>query len=51
MRGNSHVQFLGELLAANLPIRRAGHTLGELDMLIRDRDGVHHLELAIKLYL
>lgn len=40
-----------ELLAANLPIRRAGHTLGELDMLLRDREGVHHLELAIKLYL
>lgn len=40
-----------ELLAANLPIRRAGQTLGELDMLLRDRDGVHHLELAIKLYL
>lgn len=40
-----------ELIAANLPIRLGGHTLGELDMLIRDRDGVHHLELAIKLYL
>jgi hypothetical protein len=40
-----------ELLAANLPIRQAGHTLGELDMLLRDRDGVHHLDLAIKLYL
>ncbi|MNQ71561.1 DUF1853 family protein [Pseudomonas sp. Irchel s3a18] len=40
-----------ELLAANLPIRREGHTLGELDMLLRDGDGVHHLELAIKLYL
>lgn len=40
-----------ELLAANLPIRREGHTLGELDMLLRDREGVHHLELAIKLYL
>lgn len=40
-----------QLLAANLPIRQAGHTLGELDMLLRDRDGVHHLELAIKLYL
>ena len=40
-----------ELLAANLPIRVGGHTLGELDMLLRDRDGVHHLELAIKLYL
>jgi hypothetical protein len=40
-----------ELLAANLPIRKGGHTLGELDMVIRDRDGVHHLELAIKLYL
>lgn len=40
-----------ELLAANLPIRQGGHTLGELDILLRDRDGVHHLELAIKLYL
>ena len=40
-----------ELIAANLPIRRGGHTLGELDLLLRDRDGVHHLELAIKLYL
>lgn len=40
-----------ELLAANLAIRDAGRTLGELDMVLRDRDGVHHLELAIKLYL
>lgn len=40
-----------ELLAANLPIRDNGHTLGELDMVLRDRDGVHHLELAVKLYL
>lgn len=40
-----------ELLAANLPIRNGGHTLGELDILLRDREGVHHLELAIKLYL
>lgn len=40
-----------ELLAANLPIRDGGHTLGELDMVIGDRDGVHHLELAVKLYL
>ena len=39
------------LLAANLPIRQAGHTLGELDLLLRDDEGVHHLELAIKLYL
>ncbi|MFK8329474.1 DUF1853 family protein [Pseudomonas sp. BJa5] len=39
------------LLAANLPIRSAGHTLGELDILLRDADGVHHQELAIKLYL
>ncbi|MNH08925.1 hypothetical protein D3C79_683650 [compost metagenome] len=39
------------LLAANLPIRNGGHTLGELDLLLRDSDGVHHLELAIKLYL
>ena len=40
-----------DLIAANLPIRREGHTLGELDILLRDGDGVHHLELAIKLYL
>ena len=40
-----------ELVAANLPIRLGGHTLGELDLLRRDREGVHHLELAIKLYL
>lgn len=40
-----------ELLTANLPIRQAGHTLGELDLLIRDSEGDHHLELAIKLYL
>ncbi len=40
-----------ELLAANLPIRQGGHTLGELDMLLRDHEGVHHLELAIKFYL
>lgn len=39
------------VLAANLPIRQQGHTLGELDMLLRDDEGVHHLELAIKLYL
>ncbi|MDH0629586.1 DUF1853 family protein [Pseudomonas mosselii] len=40
-----------ELLAANLAIRDGGRTLGELDLLLRDRDGDHHLELAIKLYL
>lgn len=40
-----------ELLGANLPIRQQGHTLGELDLLLRDDVGVHHLELAIKLYL
>lgn len=46
----SHAPGL-ELLAANLPIRQAGKTLGELDVLLRDSTGVHHLELAIKLYL
>lgn len=40
-----------ELLAANLPIQGEGRTLGELDMLLRDSHGVHHVELAIKLYL
>ncbi|MES2817655.1 MAG: DUF1853 family protein [Pseudomonadota bacterium] len=40
-----------ELLAANLPIRVGGHTLGELDLVLRDAEGLHHLELAVKLYL
>lgn len=40
-----------EVLAANLPIRENGQTLGELDLLLRDEEGVHHLELAIKFYL
>lgn len=40
-----------DVLAANLPIRQQGHTLGELDLLLRDEQGVHHLELAFKLYL
>ncbi|WP_239482052.1 DUF1853 family protein [Zestomonas insulae] len=40
-----------EVLATNLPIRQEGHTLGELDLLLRDGEGVHHIELAIKLYL
>ena len=40
-----------EMLAANLQIRVEGQTLGELDMLTRDAEGVHHVELAIKLYL
>ncbi|WP_296184189.1 DUF1853 family protein [Pseudomonas sp. UBA1879] len=40
-----------ETIAANLPIRVGGHTLGELDMLLRDKNGIHHVELAIKFYL
>ncbi|HSC83713.1 MAG TPA: DUF1853 family protein [Pseudomonas sp.] len=40
-----------QLLAANLPIREQGRTLGELDLLLHDDQGTHHLELAIKLYL
>lgn len=40
-----------EVLAANLPIRQSGHTLGELDLLLRDAEGEHHLELAVKFYL
>jgi len=39
------------LLAANLPIRQGSSTLGELDLLIEDAEGTHHLELAVKLYL
>ncbi|WP_181298767.1 DUF1853 family protein [Pseudomonas sp. Q2-TVG4-2] len=40
-----------ELLVANLPIRHEGHTLGELDLILHDAEGVHHLELAVKFYL
>lgn len=40
-----------QLLASNLAIRAGGRTLGELDILLRDGQGTHHLELAIKLYL
>ncbi|WXL24420.1 DUF1853 family protein [Ectopseudomonas mendocina] len=40
-----------EVLSANLPIRQHGHTLGEMDLLLRDDEGVHHLELAVKFYL
>ncbi|MBB2495049.1 DUF1853 family protein [Aquipseudomonas ullengensis] len=40
-----------QLLAANLPIRERGRTVGELDLLLRDEQGLQHLELAIKLYL
>jgi hypothetical protein len=40
-----------DLLVANLPIRQEGKTLGELDLVVRDDEGVHHLELAVKFYL
>lgn len=39
------------LLAANLAIRAGGQTLGELDLILQDADGIHHLELAVKFYL
>ncbi|TWI53102.1 hypothetical protein IQ22_02945 [Pseudomonas duriflava] len=39
------------LLGANIPIRVEGHTLGELDLLVQDQDGIHHLEIAVKYYL
>ena len=43
-----------DLLIQSLPIRQdAGHTLGELDYLLKDRvsDRLIHLELAVKFYL
>ncbi len=40
-----------ELLAANIAIRQGGHTLGEMDLLSRDANGDHHIELACKFYL
>jgi hypothetical protein len=40
------------LVAANVPLRRAGHTLGECDFLVRTPDGRRlHWELAVKCYL
>lgn len=40
------------LVAANVPLRRAGHTLGECDFLVRTSDGRRlHWELAVKCYL
>lgn len=39
------------LLAANLVIRERGHTLGELDLLLDDDEGLQHIELAVKFYL
>lgn len=39
------------LLAANLAIRDHGHTLGELDLLAEDDEGLQHIELAVKFYL
>lgn len=40
-----------ELLAHNLPVRDGNRTLGELDLLLRDEEGIHHSELAVKFYL
>lgn len=40
-----------EVLAANHPLRGAGRTLGELDVLYRERGRVVHREVAVKFYL
>lgn len=39
------------LRAQGLQIIEDGHTLGELDFLIEDAEGLRHIELAYKLYL
>lgn len=39
------------LLGANLAIRDHGQTLGELDLLLEDAEGLQHIELAVKFYL
>lgn len=39
------------LLAANLAVRDNGNTLGELDLLLEDDEGLQHIELAVKFYL
>lgn len=42
-----------ELLFANLPVRDAGRTLGEFDLIVRDRrrGTTEHWEIALKFYL
>lgn len=40
-----------DLLATNLAIRDGKRTLGEMDLVYRDSEGVHHVEFAVKLYL
>ncbi|MFT5359468.1 MAG: hypothetical protein ACI9KE_006711, partial [Polyangiales bacterium] len=40
-----------EVLAANTPLRGAGRTIGELDVLYRQDGRVVHREIAVKYYL
>lgn len=40
-----------DLLTTNLVIYHNQQTLGELDLLTRDAEGLHHIELGIKFYL
>lgn len=41
-----------QLIAAGVPLRHAGRTLGECDFLVRTREGARlHWELAVKCYL
>lgn len=46
-----HPRF--DVVARNVPLRRGAETLGELDLLVRDRDDgtLCHWELALKFYL
>jgi hypothetical protein len=46
----SHVPHI-ELVAANLPVRDATHTVGEFDFLLRIDGEPYHLEAARKFYL
>lgn len=39
------------LHAGNLAVRRGGRTVGELDLLLEDDEGLQHIELAVKFYL
>jgi len=40
-----------ELLGHNLAVREGNRTLGELDLLLRDAEGIQPIELAVKFYL
>jgi hypothetical protein len=39
------------VVATNVPVRENGRTLGEMDLLYEDQEGLHHVEFSVKFYL